>query len=124
MALRALGVLALISAIASDLPRTLAWLGGGAALAMGMWWAQREMSRPTQSIVIAGDGRTTVDGAAVEHFGVQWRATLAFVRWRDAQGRWQRRSFWPDTLSAPQRRELRLAITQGPGTPKPSAMAH
>ena len=60
----------------------------------------------------------------MEDLDVEWRGALAFLRWRDAAGRTQRRGFWPDTLPAGKRRELRLAAPARPGAPELSGMAH
>jgi len=123
-ALCLLAALAAVSLMASDLPRPVAWLSAAAVFAAGLYRASRESRQRPCAIVIAADGRTTVDGHPVEGLDVQWRGSLAFLRWRDASGRMQRRSFWPDTLPAGKRRELRLAAPPRPGTPEPSGMAH
>jgi toxin CptA len=123
-ALCVLTVLAALSLIVSDLPRPLAWSSVAAVLAAGLWCAARESARKACAIVIAADGRATVDGLPVEDFSVDWRGSLAFLCWRDVAGRRQRRSFWPDTLPVGKRRELRLAAPSRPGTPRPSGMAH
>jgi toxin CptA len=61
-------------------------------------------------VVISDDGTAvSVDGARVEDFTVHWRGPLAFARWRDGQGGVHRLAWWPDTLPASARRELRLA---------------
>jgi toxin CptA len=43
---------------------------------------------------------------------VRWRGPLAFLRWRDPDGRARRLVFWPDTLPAAARGELKLALQQ------------
>jgi toxin CptA len=123
-ALCGLTVLAAVSLIASDLPRPFAWSSAVAVFAAGLWRAGREPGRKACAIVIAADGRATVDGLPVDDFSVDWRGSLAFLYWRDVAGSRQRRSFWPDTLPAGKRRELRLAAPPRPGTPAPSGMAH
>jgi toxin CptA len=50
-----------------------------------------------------------LDGQPLDKAEVQWRGPLAFLVWWDRQGRPQRLSWWPDTLPAASRRELRLA---------------
>jgi toxin CptA len=40
---------------------------------------------------------------------VEWRGSLAFLRWRGPDGRIRRLVFWPDILPSTSRRELRLA---------------
>ena len=105
-----LAVLVPWAALSSDLP---VWVGGSvAALAVcfALGLAVRELRRGAHDIVVDGSGGTTVDGQAVEAFRIDWRGTLGFVSWRDADGRTLRRSLWPDTLSPALRRELRLAV--------------
>lgn len=109
-ALLALSLLAPIAVLASEMPRAFAWPLACAAFASGVWRARAEARRPPRLIVIDGDGQATVDGAAVGDFRVDWRGALAFVSWREASGRIARGSFWPDTLDAAGRRELRLAV--------------
>ena len=41
---------------------------------------------------------------------VQWRGPLSFLHWLDPQGLPRRMHGWPDSLPAPERRELRLAM--------------
>lgn len=108
-ALLALSALAPLAVLASEMPRGFAWPLAFAACATALWRARVEARRPARLIVVDGDGQTTVDGAAVSDLRVDWRGPLAFVAWREASGRIARGSFWPDTLDAAGRRELRLA---------------
>ena len=119
-----LAVLVVPSLLASDLPRLTAWPLAMAALTAGAWSMAREMRRPACDIVIEADGRAIVDGQPVEAFAVAWRGPLAFLRWRDVEGCPQHRSFWPDTLPARQRRELRLAARERSVPPETGGMAH
>jgi toxin CptA len=119
-----LGMLAALSLLASALPRSVAWPSALVALALGTWQARREARRPSFAIVVAVDGQASVDGQPVQAFAVDWRGPMAFVRWRDADGRFRRRGFWPDTLPARLRRELRLAAAPQPGAPGAGGMAH
>lgn len=109
-ALLALSALAPLAVLASEMPRVFAWPLAFAACATGLWLARGEARRPARLIVVDGDGLATVDGAAVSDLRVDWRGPLAFVAWREASGRIARGSFWPDTLDAAGRRELRLAV--------------
>jgi toxin CptA len=104
-----LGVLAAASIVASEMPRAWAWPAALVALAWGGWTARRESRRAPQAWVWPGQGAVTVDDLAVEEVALHWRGPLAFVRWRDHAGRVRRSSWWPDTLDAGSRRELRLA---------------
>ena len=105
-----LAVLVPWAALSSDLP---VWIGGllaASAVCFALWLAARELRRSTHEVVIDASGAATVDGRAVEAFRIDWRGTLGFGSWRDADGRTHRRSLWPDTLSPALRRELRLAV--------------
>lgn len=83
----------------------------------------REAKQPIWPVVIDSDGVATIDGEVVDALRVDWRGPLAFVVWRDADGRMRRRSLWPDALSATQRRELRLAVRSGGDVQPPPSMA-
>jgi toxin CptA len=111
-ALLALGPIAAFALLASDLPRVAAWPLAGAVLAFAGWRAWREANLPRRLLVLPGNGsRATLDGQPILQAQVQWRGPLAFLRWRDRQGRSQRLSWWPDTLPQASRRELRLAAS-------------
>ena len=110
-ALTALALLAPFSLLASDLPpivaAPLALLAGG--------WGVREVRRhalqsPRALVVPGGLGEARCDGLPMTSLGVRWRGPLAFLRWRDLEGRTRRLVFWPDTLPAAARRELKLAL--------------
>ena len=108
-----LGALAAVSVLGSELPRVAAWPASLLVVGCGLWLGRRERRRPLRELVIpAGDGAVRVDGEVVNAFDVQWRGSLAFVRWRDANGRSERMQIWPDTLPPGSRRELRLAMIQ------------
>ena len=113
LALVLMGLLAGLSVIASEMP--LAWSVPLALLAAGdgVRQARRELARPARWLV-AGTADTlpgpTLDGQPISELTVQWRGPLAFMRFRDADRRWQRLAWWPDTLDSRGRRELRLAI--------------
>jgi toxin CptA len=109
-ALLALSLLAPVSLLASDMPRLAAWPLAVAALACGLFAFRRERRRPSLTVVIEAPDRISIDGEVVDGFTAEWRGPLAFLRWRDRQGRTHARSLWPDTLSPRLRRELRLAL--------------
>ncbi|WAC63699.1 hypothetical protein OVA13_02600 [Pseudoxanthomonas sp. SL93] len=89
-----------------------AWPLAVLAFLYGVHLARHEGARPARAVWFPGDGRApTVDGQPVDAVQVTWRGPLAFMRWRDRAGRWQRLAWWPDTLPAPMRRELRLAAS-------------
>lgn len=105
----ALAVLAPLSLLASELPRTLAWPTAILVAAAGAVLAWRESRRVPLAIAVAAAGTATVDGRPVGEFRVLWRGPVAFLRWRDEHGRRHARSLWPDVLPPALRRELRLA---------------
>ena len=122
-ALLALGTLAPASVLLSEMPRPAAWPLALLALFAGLRAARAEARRPRQAVVIDGDGVAHVDGQAVESFRIDWRGPLAFLSWRDGEGRAQRRSLWPDTLAPALRRELRLATHRIDAGRAPGPMA-
>ncbi|MDQ3287396.1 MAG: hypothetical protein M3Q42_03900 [Pseudomonadota bacterium] len=115
--------LAAFSVIASDLPRAAAWPLGLLALAHGLHLAWRERRKPARAVVISAAAIVSIDGVGVEGFAVHWRGPLAFARWRDARGATYRLSWWPDTLPAAARRELRLAAVAPMNAPSAHSMA-
>ncbi|WP_417473508.1 hypothetical protein [Luteimonas mephitis] len=106
-----LAIAAAFAVLASEMPAVAAWPLALAALAHGAWLAWRETRVAPGEFVIPGVAgtRVTVDGKPVEDLSVRWRGPIAFLRWRDADGVWRRHVFFPDTLPAARRRELRLA---------------
>ena len=112
--LLSLSVLAPVAVLASELPRGAAWLLAAAATVHGPWLAQREWRRPMRSLLFTADGRLMVDDADVFDIRLQWRGPLAFLSWREADGRRGRLAWWPDTLPSRWRRELRLAVGRLP----------
>ena len=108
-ALIAFGLLAGLSLLASDLPNVFAWPAAVVAAGWGAWLVKRESRREPIRLCWRGGGALLVEGERAESVELQWRGPLAFLDWRDAAGRCHRLVWWPDTLPAPQRRELRLA---------------
>ena len=103
-----LGALGAASSLMSEAPAMLGEAMALASLAVGTWQAHREASRPRLQLAWSGRG-LEVDGRAVVDPRLAWRGSLAFLHWRDSDGRQRRAAWWPDTLDAPDRRELRLA---------------
>ncbi|MCY7354202.1 MAG: hypothetical protein LH470_03830 [Lysobacter sp.] len=121
LALTALGV---FSILVSEMPRPVAWPLAASALGYGLWLTRLESRKPTLSFVWPGsDGPAMLDGDPIREVEVQWRGSLAFVRWRVKTGRIQRVSWWPDTLSPASRRELRLATPVAIASRQRGAMA-
>ncbi|GAA5008272.1 hypothetical protein [Pseudoluteimonas lycopersici] len=103
-----LGLLAGLSLLASNLSAGIAWPAALFALAWGFWLARRERRRAPIRLTWRADGVLFVDGVRVERPRLQWRGSLAFLDWRES-GKARRLAWWPDTLPAAGRRELRLA---------------
>jgi len=108
-------MLAAISVLGSEMPGRFAWLVAMASVGFGMWRARSEARRRPQVFWFPGNGHPpTVDGRPMVDARLHWRGSLAFLRWRDcAGGRWRHVVWWPDTLPAARRRELRLAAGDG-----------
>ncbi|MFT3762720.1 MAG: hypothetical protein QM761_08970 [Pseudoxanthomonas sp.] len=123
-ALALISLLAAFSVLASEMPRIAAWPLALAALGYGIWTIRREAGRPAREFVFPGNASPAMlDGRPLEAVRVHWRGPLAFVQWREADGRAGRLSFWPDTLPPPRRRELRLAAGAGDTTRDRRVMA-
>ncbi len=138
-ALMLLPLLAALSLIASSLPRAIAWPLAAVVLALGAWRWRHEARQPLREILlkgVAGDAHdgagaggegsaslhVEIDGVEVEGWQLHWRGPLAFASFR-LHGRREYLSWWPDTLPASQRRELRLAAARAPAPSKPAAAA-
>jgi toxin CptA len=106
----ALAALAPLSLWLSALPAGLRVPGMVLSAIAALWAARRESRRPLRLLELAADGEARVDGQPAQALAAEWRGPLAVLRWRDGQGRVQRFALWPDTLPAPQRRALRLAL--------------
>lgn len=119
-----LGVLAAVSVVASELPLSGSLPLAVLSMAYGTWLARRELLRPACNLVIPpGETAATVNGATVDGLQLQWRGPLAFLQWRDADGRRQRLQGWPDNLDVRVRRELRLAVAARVPAGSPRSMA-
>ncbi len=123
-ALWSLVALAPWAVLGSGLPRVLAWpLALGSAL-----WAAREARRyarqaPMAFVLPGGAGPPTCDGRPIREVRVHWRGPLARLEWMDPGGGRTRCLWWPDSLPAPARRELRLAMMQREAAPDRGSMA-
>ncbi|PPU32408.1 MULTISPECIES: protein YgfX [unclassified Xanthomonas] len=109
-AVSALAVLALCAVWRSGVPLWLAallsaWVPVSAARSLGAL-----LRSPARQVLIPwGELPASIDGQAVQALQVAWRGPIAVVSWTRADARRERLHFWPDTLPATQRRELRLA---------------
>jgi toxin CptA len=119
-----LAAAAAFAVLSSEMPRVAAWPLALSALAYGLLLAWVEWHRPCLAIVVLpAPARSTVDGNAIDAFAVAWRGPIASLRWRDGDGRTGRCLFWPDTLPAAHRRELRLAAPAPGAARAPASMA-
>lgn len=110
-ALAVLGALAGAAPIASELPPHVGVPLAICAMAQGARLARRELIRPVRSLVIPGhQAMATIDGEDMHTPEVRWRGSLAFLYWRDAQGRRHGLHGAADNLGPAARRELRLAL--------------
>jgi len=117
-ALFTLGVFGAISVLVSEMPRTFAWPLALLAIGYSVFLARSEASKPPHQLVWPEEGPITLDGDALADANLQWRGPLAFLCWRGAEYRIHRLSWWPDTLAAEARRELRLAaMKRSPARP-------
>jgi len=100
-----------------DLPSSLAWPAAGMAIAWGCYCLWQSGRRPRREFLIASDlSACRFDGQPLSQLALCWRGPLLFVRWKQpAQRRWRHVVFWPDTLCADKRRELRLAAPPSTG---------
>lgn len=122
--LRMLGVLAAIAVIASELPWMVAVALACVALAHGEWLARRESRCVVSEIVIPpSEAAATIDGSPMQDLHVQWRGPLAFLHWRDEEGRRRYLQGWPDNLPLAGRRELRLAMAARAPAHSPRSVA-
>ncbi|MEO6138369.1 MAG: hypothetical protein ABIP11_06880 [Luteimonas sp.] len=118
-----LGLLATFSVVASEMPRLFAWPLALMAASYAVWLVRRECKRQAHQLVWPIEGAPLLDGLALEDAQLHWRGPLAFLRWRDGDGRRRHLAWWPDTLPSRSRRELRLAAASIAGTPRPASMA-
>lgn len=121
-ALAALGLLAGVAALASELPAHLGWPVAALAAGWGAALARRELRRPPRRLRLAG-ARAWLDDAPIAHARLYWRGPLARLEFRDARGRRGRLMWWPDSLDAHGRRELRLAAAVAIDAPAPRSVA-
>lgn len=113
-ALAALGVMAALSLWLSALPMVVKLVGSLASLAEGLRLARVHLAKPPLALDwLGGDDPaylTYASGVArLDRVTVRLRGPLASLSGTDAQGRLQRLGWWPDTLDAGGRRQLRLA---------------
>ena len=122
----AIGVIGLLGAFAifgSEMPRLFAWPLALGAASHAAWLVLREWRRPRCELVWPMDAEPIIDGHVLQQAQLHWRGPLAFLRWRDDEGRLHHLAWWPDTLPPRARRELRLAAASCAGTRPRASMA-
>ena len=120
----ALALLAPFSLLASGLPRVAAWPLALAAGARGVVSARPQRAMPPRLLLVPpGRAAATCDGAPIVDLRFGWRGPLAFACWRDGTGRSHRASWWPDTLDAGMRRELKVVMLRRDPAAEPASMA-
>ncbi|GGA74396.1 hypothetical protein GCM10011521_10730 [Arenimonas soli] len=117
-ALCALAVLAAVSVMASGLAAQLKPLFAGIAAMTGLALARRESIRPPLVLVWQGATLAVSDARGRRELlfspTLREQGPLLRIQARTAGGQRWSRSWWPDTLSAPGRRRLRLAASVSP----------
>lgn len=108
--LAGLTLLAPYSLVASDLPAGWSLPLAVAAVLAGVRAMRRYARRSPATFVVPTRGQVTRNGQPLAGFDVQWRGPLAFLRWREPGGSTRHAVFFPDTLDAGLRRELKLAV--------------
>lgn len=109
-----LGLLAGLSILLSALPAGLRWPLAALAVAEGGRLARREWRRPCLSLSVAGPALRIMngseEGAALRAPRLREQGPLTLLCARTPGGRTLRLAWWPDTLDAAGRRQLRLAV--------------
>jgi toxin CptA len=119
----ALGILGAFSVIACEMPRWAAIPVAVGSIVEGAVLARSHARHRPHSLVWPMEDELMVDGLHAQAAVLHWRGPMAFLRWQDQQGRCHRLAWWPDTLSRPQRRELRLAAASAPQASAVASMA-
>lgn len=123
-ALALLTFAAALSILASEMPRVVAWPLVILVLGSGLLQVRREHRRHPHTVVVdPNTARILLDDRELDDARLRWRGPLAFLIWRDARRRRCTLIWWPDTLPASQRRELRLAASGFPPPSRPGTMA-
>jgi len=87
-----LGALAALSLQMSALSSPWDAAGSALAVAWGLVSARRILSAPPRLLVWPATGAPRLDGIAIDGARLHWRGPLAFLEWRDANGRRRRLS--------------------------------
>ncbi len=106
--LAALTVCACLSLLLSEMPVVLVWLAMPSVLLLGARMILAESRRPGRELVIDAGGGVCLDGHRLDGPRLHWRGPIVRLDWREGRRR-HTLLWWPDTLPAAARRELRLA---------------
>ncbi len=109
LALLVLAPSAAACALLSGVPPLAGAVLAVAALAWGGWQARAYRRLPVRQLVLEATGGAVLDGTRMSEWRLAWHGPLAVMRLRDGPGDCMHLAWWPDTLPAPARRELRLA---------------
>ncbi|ASR44565.1 hypothetical protein BEN78_15565 [Xanthomonas citri pv. mangiferaeindicae] len=97
----------------SELPGPVAGLGIACVLVSGLRTIVLTARQPPHRVVVQATGQVLLDGRRLEAPCLHWRGPIVRLSWREGRHT-HRLLWWPDTLPAPQRRELRLAAAMCP----------
>ena len=116
VALVALGLMAAVSLWFSALGAAIAGPAAVGAVAYGVHLARRHLQSPPAAVDwLGGDEPAYLTRARrvlrLQPVRVRLRGPLAQLAGTDASGRTHRLAWWPDTLAASDRRQLRLAAS-------------
>jgi toxin CptA len=111
-ALVAIGILAALSVLESEIPRIPAWPIAVLAILDGFHLSRVSLRSLPRTLVWPIGGAPLLDGMTLYEPQLHWRGPMAFLRWRDEAGRMRRLAWWPDTLPSAARRELRVAAAE------------
>lgn len=123
-ALVALGMMAALSLWFSALPLVAKLAALPLAVAEGLRLARRHLAQPPLAVDwLGGDEPAYLTGPGgvvrLDHITARLRGPLASLSGHDAQGNLRRLGWWPDTLGAAGRRQLRLAAAVSDRSAKP-----
>jgi toxin CptA len=110
LALLALGLLAGVSVLVSELPTAWALPLALVAAWQGARLAWSEWRRAPCALEIESTGQVSLQGSALASARLRLRGSLASLDWRDAAGRHGALLWCADTLPAPARRQLLLRV--------------
>lgn len=106
----------------SEMPMRMAIVATPLVLVASVHHIRRERRSPHREFVVDASGVASLDGRHLDAPRLHWRGPIAFLCWREGR-RTRRLVWWPDTLPAAARRELRLAASAFVTRPSADSMA-